>query len=254
MALTPTTTSLCNKLLGDYAGLISPVKGAQAGIINQRNTMLSRLGGMSYSAPSTLADRINLFKNAVGAGLPDPNDLSSLKNMLTQCDYFKQFGPTAAIAGLMQSALGNISTLINNFSETTPEFNASNIAGMINQTLSSLIPGGSGITDILKSANMLLNCLSSVCAVGDPSYIGGLEYIDDDLNNMTTAMGLVDNPASSKYGTMDYGAIYDQIGMTPSQRLAISSVTDTIDEQRLRAKAAINQSIASVKSQIGGLF
>lgn len=254
MALTPTTTSLCNKLLGDYAGLISPVKGAQSGIINQRNALMSRLGSTSYSAPSTLADKINMFKNAVGLGLPNPNDLDSLKNMLTQCDYFKQFGPTAAIAGLMQSALGNISTLINNFSESTPEFNASNIAGMLNQTLSSLIPGGSGLTDILKSANMLLNCLSSTCAAGDPSYIGGLEYIDDDLNNMTTAMGLVDNPASSKYGTMDYGSIYDTVGMSPSQRLAISSVTDTIDEQRVRAKVAIDSSIAAVKLQIGGLF
>jgi len=254
MALTPTETSLCNKLLGDYAGLISPVKGAQSGIINQRNAMMSSLGGMSYSAPSTLADKINMFKNAVGLGLPNPNDLNSLKNMLQQCDYFKQFGPTAAIAGLMQSALGNISTLINNFSESTPEFGASSIAGLLNQALSSLIPGGAGLSDILKSANLLLNCLSSTCAAGDPSYIGGLEYIDDDLNNMTTSMGLIDNPASPNFGQMDYGAIYDTVGMSPSQRLAISSVTDTIDEQRLRAKTSIDSSIAAVKLQIGGLF
>jgi hypothetical protein len=254
MALTPTETSLCNKLLGDYAGLISPVRGAQSGIINQRNAMLSSLGGMSYSPPSTLADKINMFKNAVGLGLPNPNDLNSLKNMLTQCDYFKKFGPTAAIAGLMQSALGNISTLINNFSESTPEFGAGKLASLMNQALSSLIPGGSGLSDILKSANDLLNCLSSVCVAGDPSYIGGLDYIDDDLNNLTTSMGLVDNPSSPSFGQMDYGTIYDTVGMTPSQRLAISSVTDTIDGQRVRAKAAIDSSISAVKSQIGGLF
>jgi len=254
MPLTPTETSLCNKMLGDYAGLISPVKAGQSGIMNQRNGLLSSLGGMKYSPPSTLADNINMFKNAVGLSLPDPNDLNSLKNMLTQCDYFKQFGPTAAIAGLMQSSLSKISSLINNFGTTTPEFGASNIASAMNQVLSSLIPGGSGLADILKSANMLLECLSSACATVDPSYIGGLEYIDNDLSSITTSMGLIDNPSSPKFGQMDYDAIYDTVGMTPSQRIAISSVTETIDGQRLRAKASIDQSIAAVKSQIGGLF
>jgi hypothetical protein len=53
---------------------------------------------------------------------------------------------------------------------------------------------------------------------------------------------------------MNYDAVYDTVGMTPSQRLAISSTTATIDEQRVRAKVAIDSSIAAVKLQIGGIF
>ena len=254
MALTPTETSLCNKMLGDYAGLMGPVKLGSSSITNQRSALTNQLGGMSYTTPSDLENKLSMFKNAVGLALPDPNDLNSLKNMLTQCDYFKQFGPTAAIAGLMQSALGNISSLINNFGAGTNEFNAGKLAGLINQALSSLIPGGSGLTDILKSAGQLLECMSSVCAAGDPSYIGGLDYIDNDLNNTMSSMGLVSDPGSSNYGKMDYDSIYTDIGMTPSQRYAIDSTTFAIDEQRVRAKVAIDQSIAAVKSQMGGLF
>jgi len=254
MALTPTETSLCNKMLGDYAGLMGPVKLGQSGIMNQRSALTNQLGGMTYSTPSDLANKVNLFKNAVGLALPDPNDLNSLKNMLTQCDYFKQFGPTSAIAGLMQSALGNISSLINNFGAGTNEFNAGKIAGLINQALSNLIPGGSGLTDILKSAGQLLECMSSVCAAGDPSYIGGLDYIDNDLNNTISSMGLVGDPSSINFGKMDYNSIYNDLGMTPTQRYAIDSTTFAIDEQRVRAKVAIDQSIAAVKLQMGGLF
>lgn len=254
MALTPTETSLCNKMLGDYAGLIGPVKAGSGNIISQRSALLNSLGGMSYTTPSDLDNKLNLFKNAVGAGLPDPNDLNSLKNMLTQCDYFKNLGPTAALAGLMQSALGNISYLLNNFAAGTNEFGAGKIASLINQALSSLIPGGSGLTDLLKSAGQLLECMSSVCAAGDPSYIGGLDYIDNDLNNTLSSMGLVSDPISPSYGKMDYDSIYNQIGMTPTQRTAIDSTTQTVDDQRVRAKTAITDSITAVKSQIGGLF
>jgi len=254
MALTPTETSLCNKMLGDYAALMGPVKLGSSGITNQRSALMNKLGGMSYSTPSTLDDKLRLFKNAVGLALPDPNDLNSLKNMLTQCDYFKKLGPTAALAGLMQSALGNISSLISNMAAGTNEFGAGNIAGMINQALSNLIPGGSGLTDILKSAGSLLDCMSSVCAAGDPSYIGGLESIDNDLNSTIAGMGLVGDPSSIKFGTMDYNTIYNDLGMTPTQRYAIESTTATIDEQRVRAQTAITDSIAAVKGKIGSIF
>ena len=254
MPLTPTETSLCNKMVSDYQGLVSPVKMGRDGIIAKRSGLMGMLGGMKYTPPTVLADKLGMFRNAVGMSIPDPSELDTLKNMLERCNYLNTFGPTAALAGLTQSALSNISSLINNFSTGTPEFGAGKIASMINQALSSLMPGGSGLSDLLKSANQLLECLSTVCASQDPSYIGGVDNIDNDLSSLTTSMGLVDDPYSPKFGEMDYEKIYDSLGMSTPQRYAITSAMETIDEQKIRAKTSIASCITAVKGQIGGMF
>ena len=254
MPLTPTQTSLCNKLTSDYAGLIGPVKMAKDGIIGQRSALMGKLGGMGYSPPTVLADKLGMFKNAVGMSIPDPGDLNSLKSMLTQCDYFKKFGPTAALIGLTEGALNKISSLLDNFETGTPEFGAAKLASMLNQALSSLMPGGSGITDILKSAGQLLECLSSVCVAGDPSYFGGIEYMENDLTSLTESMGLVGDPSLPDFGTMNFKTIYSTVGMTDTQISTIDNVTKVVDDQKMRAKKAVADSITAVKGQIGGLF
>jgi hypothetical protein len=258
MALTPTETSLCNKMMGDYAGIMAPVKAAKGGITSQRDSLLSTLGGTAYSPPSTLTDQLTAFQNAVGTAIPDPTDINSLRRMLQDCDYFNNLGPTAALAGTLSSCLSDIDSKINNFGASTGEFNAAKIASAMNQALSNLIPGGSALTDLIKKASQLIECLSTVCATGDPEYIGGLESMTGDFNDTLSGMGLVDDPLSSHFGEMDYPAIYSQVGMTTPEIDAINMTTATLDEQKIRAQTAVNDSITSVKSylasSIEGIF
>jgi hypothetical protein len=250
MALTSTEVSLCDKMLSDYYGIIAPVKAAKAGIIAQKNALQSQLAGQSYTPPSTLAQKLNEFRDSVGAGLPDATDINSIKRMLDNCDYFNNLGGTSAIAGTLKSSLDGIASKISNFGATTGEFNAAKIASALNQALSSLIPGGSALTDIIKKASSLIECLSSVCAAADPTYTGGIDSIIGDFHDTLDGMGLVDDPASANFGKMNYADIYSQAGMTLDQISAIEITTATVDSQKLRAKQAIDDTIASIKASI----
>lgn len=246
MALTSNETALCDRIVTDYAGLISPVKGAKSGIINQRKALESYLGNMNYSAPDDLANALNGYKNSVGGFIPNPNDLNSLANFIASCEFFQEMGAAKAVVGMTQGVFNKMSSLLSGLSAGTQEFGAGDLASTLNSLLGSLLPGGKGITDILNQIDKLLNCLDSVCAAQDPYYYNDLSYMTSDVNSLYSDMGLISGGPNN--GKFDYDSFYSSVGMTTDQVYAINTTMLTVDEQKARAKTAIDDTLTAIKT------
>lgn len=246
MAITSNETALCNRLITDYAGLISPVKGAKNGIINQRKAMESYLGNMTYSAPDDLANALNGYANSVGGFIPNPNDLNSLANFVASCEFFKEMGVAKAVVGMTQGVFSKMSSLLGELSFDTPEFGLGDLASALNSLLGGLLPGGKSITGILNQIDKMLNCLDSVCAVKDPTYYGDLTSITSDVDSLYTDMNLISGGPNN--GKFDYSSFYSSLGLQPGQIAAVDSTIQVVDAQKLRAKTAINDTFNAVRS------
>lgn len=246
MPLTSNETALCNRLVSDYAGLIAPVKGAKNGVVNQRKALESYLGNMNYSAPDDLATALNGYKNAVGGFIPNPNDLNSLASFIASCEFFKEMGAAKAVVGMTQGVFSKMSSLLSGLSAGTQEFGAGDLASTLNSLLGSLLPGGKSITDILNQIDKLLTCLDSVCAAQDPTYYGDLSYMTNDVNSLYTDMNLISGGPNN--GKFDYASFYSSMGMQPGEIAAIDTTILTVDEQKVRAKLAIDETFNAVRS------
>lgn len=258
MALSPTQRSLCNKVASDYYTLVAPVKSAKRTIQSKTSDLDTYLRGLSYSPAEDVSNAVTSFENSVQNSIPGDADesIDELKGFLSQCDYLSDFAPTSTVKGTSAGIFDNINSLIDDLLSSIPEFGAAKIADAINSLLDGVgLPGGDLLSELLKKADKLLNCLSALCAAEDSSYTGNLSDISTDLQGLYDDLNIVDNPLSSNYGKFDYTSFYNNIGLTSTQQNTINNVTSVISTQKLGAQTAINNSIDAVKGFIkGGLF
>ena len=252
MSLSPMEKSLCNKLVDDYWKLVQPVKDARLAIRKAISDLDTLLRSMTFSPLGDLANALNDFKNDVEEMIPGDtvDELDRLKNFLEQCPYLSGLAPATSLKGTLNGIFDNIQGLIDNFTSLFPEFGAGNLASYINGLLNGLaFPGGDILTELLKQAEALLQCLSSLCALQDPSYLGEITDINDDLQSLYSDLNLVDTvPVDDpSFATFDYDTMYHMVGLTPDQISAINDTKGTIDDQKANAADSVQKSIDAVK-------
>lgn len=259
MALTSTQKSICNKMLSDYPALVAPVKSAKGSIKAAARNLDSSLRSITFSDDNTINNAIDQLQDGVNEVVPgnDLDSMNDLKTFIDQCDYMKTFAPVSAVIGTVGGVFDEITNLVNNLNGTVPEFGAGALADTINSLLDGAnFPGGDALSDLMKLADELINCVALGCAASDPSYIGGLDNITTDLQGLYDELNIVDDPADANYGKFDYESVYDDVGMSVSQKDKIDRVVESIGSQKSGAIESINSSISSVKSlaKIGGFF
>ena len=260
MALDSNQKSLCNKLVSDFDSLIQPGKSAQSFINNAVNDMKSKLSGMSYSPASELQNALTEYQNDVAKALPKADsldDLNTIKDFIDGCDYLKDLNMISTMIGTIGGVLDTVNNLVSDLDLTFPEFGAGNFGSLIDKILDGIpgIPGSDKISDLLAKADQLLQCLSNSCAAVDPSYIGGLDSMTQELQDTYDVLGLVDDPNDPNYGKFDYSSMYNSLGMTTDEVSAINSVRDGINSAKDAGSAAINSTVSSMQNAIkGGLF
>lgn len=254
MSLTPTQKSLCNKLATDYEALVSPVKSAKNLFKSHMGSLDSKIRGMVFSDPTDLDAAVGSFINSVQGSLPgdDIESMQELADFIRTCDYLSGLAPASTVNGTYNGIFSDITNFISDLTPSFPEFGAAAIADGINSLLSGIgFPGGSNLTDLLKQADKLLNCLNVLCG---PDYGGAATEISDDLNTIYTDYNLIDSGPNA--GKFDFDSFYTASGLDASQQAAINTVTNSIGEQKTGAVTAVNKSIDKVKSlkKIGGFF
>jgi hypothetical protein len=253
----PTTTerSLCNKLLNDWGGLLTPLNSANGIIGGYASSLDSQLRNMQWSGTSALLNGISTLNSVIGNAIPGStlNDMRALKQFLDQCVYLNGNNPLSAVLNTSKGIFNLIDDTLNSLYGTMPEFGVGKIAGYINQLLKGLgIPGGDMLSDIFKTADQLLNCLSQICYQYDPSYYGSyITSYTNQLDSLYTSMNIVSDPLSQNWGLFDYDTLYSNVGLTQPQISDINLVIDAVDTVKETSLASVTSSITVVKDLLG---
>ena len=267
MALGNNEKTLCNKLLADWDGLLSPVYAVRSVLMKAANDMLNKLKEMVrfnlFTFPyQDLTDALDDFEDQVKDAIPgaELDDLRRLQDFIDNCEYLQPIDTVSAIIGTVLGISNDIDNLIEEFFDTLdfPEFGAANFGSLIDNLLAGLpgFPGGDAIAEILAMADKLLNCLSALCALQDPTYQGDLTRMTDELQALYDDLNINDNPASSDYGKFKYADTYIEAGMNSDQINAINNTKAGLNNAKDSGASAVEgtKSAFQQATKLGELF
>jgi hypothetical protein len=214
MALTTTEMGLCNKLYGDYAAMVNPVKQAKSGIIGQKNSYMSMLSSLSWSPLENVMAAVQGVKDQVAIPYPLESAMYDIKRFLENCNYLGALSPASAVLGAAQNALYGVDSAADGYGNTVPEMSAAGLANKMDSLMQGLgIPGGSNLAALLTKADQILECMSALCAGADPTYNGQVANMANDMDGMFRDMYLRDDPGTTNHGTMDYDRMMNEINL-----------------------------------------
>jgi hypothetical protein len=258
MALIPTERALCNKIVGDFSGLTSPIRLAKLGVRQKAAEFEDQMRNTVFSATSVLDDALQSFEDQLQNILPGDtaSDVKAIKDMIDNCDYLSALNPVSAVAGTALGIYGGIADIISGLSNTIPEFSGGRLSDSINNVLKGLqFPFGDDISNLFSKADKLIECLAAYCGGEYPAQVS---QFTNDMNSLYSDMNIVSDPNNANYTNFDYNQIYGNVGMNPSQITNMTRTISTIDTGNVNAKSAIDSSIEAVKDVarqygIGGL-
>jgi hypothetical protein len=254
MALTKTEMGLCNKLYGDYAAMVNPVKMAKSGVIGQKNSYMGMLSSLSWSPLENVLGAVQGIKDQVAIPYPVESAMYDIKNFLEQCNYMGALSPASAVLGAAQQALYGVDNAANGYGNTVPEMSAATLANKMDSLMRGLgIPGGSDLASLLTKADQILECMSALCAGSDPTYNGQVANMANDMDGIFRDMYLKDDPGTPNHGTMDYDRMMDEINLTEIQKVNAETARRGIYDTKLDILTTTNETLAMVQqySKIG---
>lgn len=245
MALSPTTTSLCNSLQQKFDPLVGPAQDSKSGFKSQMRDFISALRSASFSPQSLIDSTLATLRSDVDGILPESSlsGMTDLKNFIDHCTFLGS-NPVTALNGSTKGINDQIDTYINNI-VTPEEFRLGGLANTMEQLLAE-----NKISDSLIRADRLLNCITDLCPGFDP----GPNYII--LNNLFDQYKLISDPLNPNYGGIDYDVVYTSASLTASQKTGMNTVVNGITSIKQNALTSVNNSISLVKSLVktGGFF
>jgi len=248
---TTTERSLCNKLVIDFGGLITPINASRATVMGHASSLDSQLRSMAWSGTSAINNGIYTLNNTIDTAIPGTSitDMQALKTFLDNCAYLNGANPVGAILNAANGIFGLIDDTLNTLAGTVPEFGAGRIAGLINQLLSGLgLPGGDVLSEIFKQADRLINCLTYLCSPYDSYYNPYISTYNSQLQSLYTSMNIVSDPLDSNWGLFDYDSLYSSVGLTADQISDMNLVVDAVDTVKSNSMTGVMDSIASVRN------
>lgn len=244
MALSPTTTSLCNSLQQKFNPLVGPAEESKSGYKSQMRDFISALRSASYSSQSLINSTLATLQNDVAGILPESSlsGMTDLKNFINHCTFLGS-NPVTALNGSTSGINDKIDEYINNI--TVPEFALGAMADRMNQLLTT-----NKVSDSLIRADRLLDCITQLCPGFDP----GPKYVI--LNNLFDQYKLISDPLNPNYGGIDYDVVYTSAGLTTPQKTGMNTVVNGITSIKQNATTSVNNAINSVKNLVksGGFF
>ncbi len=250
MAISPTTRSLCNKMVADYNGLTSPIRQARA-VIRQKSSDLEReIRNTIFSSSSSLDDALQDFEDRLEENLPEDTaqGVQDVKDMIDNCEYLSALNAISALAGTALGIYDKIKELIDDIAGSTDEFVPGGIADEINNILNGLqIPFGDEISNLFANADKLIECLTAFCGGEYPAQISAFT---SELNDLYDDMNIVSDPNNSNYTNYDYEALYDKLDLSTQNRSNLDKTISKISDGHTAAKESIDSSIEAVKNTI----
>ena len=255
MALSPTQTAMANQLVQKFSTISGPVDAAKGGVKSLTRTLTTELSTTTFSSLPSIESEMDSLFTQVDDLLPgtDLSAMTDLKNFIDNCPFFgASANPISSIYGTRDGIFDKVDDLITNSGSTYPEFTLANIADSINKLLSgSGFPGGNVISDLLASADSLIDCLSGI-----PGYEPDVIAFGNEISSLYSEMNIISDPLSASYGQLDYSTIYSNAGISASGIANMQYTIGRITTLKSNALSSISSSANAAKNYLGtgGLF
>jgi len=250
MAFTEVERSICNKMSFDSSGLLNPAEAIKGSIRNQISSVRSKLSSYVPSSQATLDSSSATLQTNVGTIIPNDgdDDVQAMIDLINNCDYLKDDdalkNPVSLGKTMEKSLFDKISDYIGDLI-VVPEYDIGKALSSIEEIYGSLFPSASGITDLMKNADKLINCLSNLC---NGEYATEIVALTNQTTNLYSDFQMVSNPLDANYGLLDKNQLYSDAGLTVSDITKISGVNDEIDTIKSNAKQSIQNLMDKTKS------
>jgi hypothetical protein len=240
MGILETRNSMCNKLISEFGSISSTISTASNAIESTISSAKSLLNGMVFSPGSILEAAILDFKLDIMGNLPsfENNSLDEIMSFINSCVFLNGTNPISMVYGLKTSCMNGIFDKINSLADTIPEFNA---GGALNNIINQF--SGFGLTDGMKNLDSIINCVNSLC----PGFSSQLSTMVAEANGLYSKLGMVSNPLSANYGTLDTDAIYSAAGLGPDKINAMTNTMDSITEMTETTYSTISSGVELMK-------
>jgi hypothetical protein len=243
MALSSMQRSLCQKAYSSFDPLINPAYKASTGMrssVNQVTSLLRNLSG-NFSPDDLIYRSINDLRYQSGMYIPGygQSDLYSMLDFMRQCLFYDGKNPYSVLNSLLSQAYQGIDNAMSMLGNDVPEFD---IGSMIGNLLNKYL--GLNLTDVLKQADRILNCLAALC--GSEYYVATWK-MSSTLNNLFVKTNAVSDPLSPYYGTFDYETLYSNAGILPNEITKMNNVMNAYTDIRTEASTSITNAFTTLK-------
>lgn len=253
MAFTASERSICNKVVFDFDAIVAPIRAGKAFVRDTTSQLQGLLNTTSFATEAQINNAITAFGDAVQANLPDTSQLEEMSHLIRHCEYLHGIAPVAIIASSIDSAVGKIDTLADEVATLLPEFNMGKLASSINDLLFGNIPGSGIVSDLMKSGDKIIDCISAYCGGEYPAQV--LSFVDT-MNELYEDLNIIDDPIDPNYGTYDMDSLYAGAGISPLIRSNINNVIASQDGAKNLAIAKLTSVTEGIKgiSGFGSIF
>lgn len=235
--------SLCQKVYSSFDGLISPVFNGAGNLnmaITGATTLLNILSG-NFSPASLINTALNDLRYQSRMYIPGygQSDIYAMLDFIKNCAFYDAKNPYSVLNSLMSQANEGIDNALRTLGSDIPECNIGSLMGdLLNQYT------GLNITDVLKQADKLLNCISNLCASEYYSASWKMQNTLDDLYLQTNA---VQDPLSSKYATFDFDTLYSNAGLSLPEIGTMTNIMTTYTDLKSEAASSVETAYSTLK-------
>jgi len=250
MAFTEVERSICNKMSFDSSGLLNPAEAIKGAVRNQISGVRSKLANYTPSSQATLDAASATLQTNIGSIIPGDteDDVQAMMDMISNCDFLNEDdslkNPVSLGKTMNKSLFDKIEDYIGDLI-VVPEYDLGKALSKLDEIYGSLYPDASALTDLMKKADKLINCLSNLC---NGEYTTEVIALTDQTTNLYSDFQMVSNPLDPDYGLLDKSQLYSDAGLSVSDITKISGVNDDLNNYKDEAKTAIQNLMDKTKT------
>ena len=250
MAFTELERSICNKLGFDSGGLLNSPEAAKGAVKNQLSGIRAQLSSYIPSSQAAIDAATAALQTSAGSIFPgnSQEDIQKMLDMINDCAYLegndKLTNPISLAKALTDSLFGKLNDFFGD-AASIPEYLIGKALGLLDELYGNNLPGSNALTDTLKNADKLINCLSNLCNGEYTSQVVALTNQTEDLYN---DLEIVSNPLDPNYGLLDKDQLYSDAGLIPGDIAKITSANDEVNSLKAEGQSSIDSLMGSIKT------
>ncbi len=246
MSFTEIERSICNKMGYDSSGLLAPAEAGKGAVRNRLSAIRSQLNSYVASPQAVIDAATAQLRNSAGTIFPGSteNDVEKLVDLINNCTYLQTENPISTTKALIGSMFEKLDSFFGDVA-SVPEYLLGEALGALDELFNNDKPRSSGLTDLMKDADKLINCLSTLC---NGEYTSEVIALTNQTQNLYDDLGMVSDPLSANYGLLDKDTLFSDAGLTPSDITKITGANDEVNSLKDQGQQAINDLMDATKT------
>ena len=210
MAFTEVERSICNKLGFDTDGILAPAQQAKGAVTNQLSGIRAQLSGYVPSSQAAIDAATATLQNSADSIFPGDSaaDVQKMLDLINNCAYLKGddklTNPTALAKAMTDSLFDKLNGYFDDVS-SVPEYLIGKLMSALDELYGNNLPGSNALTNALKNADKIINCLSNLC---NGEYTTEVIALTNETQSLYNDLEIVSNPLDPNYGLLDKDKLY----------------------------------------------